>query len=108
MFIQFSKEDLKWPSPFNVNPSWLEGEDFVNLVKEEWKIFYASKRESIGIRFSQNLKHVKNEVSSWAHHERAKDEQELVSLEHQFSKDFSKEVEEGLNESSKENLKVLE
>jgi hypothetical protein len=46
VLIQITKEDPKPSSPFKFNHYWLEEDEFVNLVKKEWKHFDVSQRES--------------------------------------------------------------
>jgi hypothetical protein len=108
VLIQISIKDFNPPSPFKFNPSLLEEEDFVNFLKKQWNHFDASQRESTSIQFAHNLNFVKKVVSSWTHLKRVKNLENLVCLEHQIAKVYGWEAKEGLNETSRENLKMLE
>jgi len=51
----------KSPSPFKFNPTWLEEEYFVNLVKEKWVPYDGSSNVSATLPFEDNLKRIKCE-----------------------------------------------
>jgi hypothetical protein len=49
ILLEMGKVGKKPPNPFKFNPSWLENEVFINIVKENQISLKSSKRETMSI-----------------------------------------------------------
>jgi hypothetical protein len=59
ILLELEKVRNKPLSPFKFNPSWLEYDEFIKLVKDKLSPFDSSKGESTPIQFVQNLNKIK-------------------------------------------------
>jgi hypothetical protein len=56
ILIQLEKQDLKPASPLKFNPVWLEDEDCLKLVKDEWVGYDKTSRDLASYQFAVALK----------------------------------------------------
>jgi hypothetical protein len=58
VLLEMASAEKQPPIPFKLNPGWLEEEDFVNMVKDQWEPFDGSLKELASLQFAANLKKV--------------------------------------------------
>jgi hypothetical protein len=56
IILQIEKKDTNPTSPIKFNPIWLEDEECLNLVKEEWVAYDGSSRGLTSFQFVVALK----------------------------------------------------
>jgi len=59
VLLHIEKRDNKPHGPFKFNHTWLEDEDFINLVSQNWRKYDSSLEDSTMYQFAKNLKKVK-------------------------------------------------
>jgi hypothetical protein len=79
IFLEVAGRPKKPASPFKFNSSWLQEEDFLNLVKEIWVPI--GQEDRVVVQFAQNLKRLKKAIVEWDKRKKQNDEQELINIE---------------------------
>jgi hypothetical protein len=62
IFFEMAKVKGKPSIHFKFYPSYIEEEDFVNLIKDNWSPLDGVRSESASIQFVENLKKIKYKV----------------------------------------------
>jgi hypothetical protein len=66
--------------PFKFNTTWLEDEDFQNLVKENWMAFDPAVDPPATVQFVENIKRIKKLTLTWASEKHTREDAELRQL----------------------------
>ena len=81
VFTQVLNKDSRPRSPFKLNASWLEDEDFVSLLKSSWTGFSDNLEISPATHFALNLKKIKDVSIPWLVAKKLQENKDLVDIE---------------------------
>ena len=84
--------------PFKFNHSWLENEDFVQMIHSEWPLIQSDSQMDVMYILSYKLRVLKDKVKSWTKFESLKMKDKSVFLEEEISSLLSSSHSEILNE----------
>lgn len=84
IYLELKGSDPKPTNPFKMKSSWLKEDNFLTLVKENWKEFDSLIEDTIVKQFEGFIKLIKKFPMDWGHIKCQREKEELALVENEL------------------------